>query len=129
MTGKNLVMGLTGESRDTQVQPPKGAWKIFFGVNLAKARARRVTYRLRNGRRRGLPYMPRPVVLHHHTATIEVPEVRNARPGIIRFRKIGLRKYEFFIYRSDTREHQHAQWLLYTFPNPHRRRGRRWLII
>jgi hypothetical protein len=129
VTGKNLVMDLTGESRDTQVQPPHGAWKTFFDVNLSKARARRVTYRMRNARRRGARYMPRPVVLHHHTATIEIPEVLDARPGIIRFWKMGKRKYEFFVYRPGTREHEHANWLLNTFPNPYRRHGRRWLVV
>lgn len=129
MTGKNLVMELTGESRDTQVQPPKGAWRIFFGVSLGAARQRRITYRMRNGRRRRPRFTPRLVVLHHHTATVEIPEVLHARPGIIRLRKLGTRKFEFFIYRSGSREYEHCEWMLGTFPNPHRRQGRRWLVV
>ena len=122
-------MELTGESRDTQVQPPHGAWRIFFEVNLSKARQGRITYRMRNGRARHPRYTSRPVVLHHHTATIEIPEVIRARPGFIRFLRTGKSKFEFFIYKPGTREHQHCRWMVDTFPNPAQTKGRRWLVV
>src|SRR6266487_746934 len=122
-------MELTGESRETQVQPPLGAWRAFFRVKMGVARTRRITYRLRNGRGRIQRYSDRPVVLHHHTATIEIPEVLRARPGMVRFRKTGPRRYEFFIYRVGTTDYEHCAWMLRTFPNPLRSTGRRWLVI
>ena len=128
MTGEDLVMDLTmeqGPGRETQVQPPLGVWAWYFGVDLENPPSLRLT----NRRRRNARPETRPVVEHDHNWTVEVTGANVLRPAIIRFHRIGRNRYEYWIYTPGDVEYQWCGWILTTFRNPRRSRGRRWIVI
>lgn len=120
-----LIMDLTGESRDTQVQPPLGAWARFFGIDIDDDTLPTFTLQNANG---GAP-IQRPVVRHDHTMTLEIPESAPGRPAIIQFQREASDEYRYWIWESGDVEYDHLRWLLDNVPNPRRRIGRRWLAI
>lgn len=127
MTGDDLIMEVTeeqGPERSTQVQPPRDAWIQYFGLDL---RSTPPTLRLRNARDIRSPGRSRPVVGHHHIWTIEIAEA--SAGSIIRFRKKTATSYDYWLYRPGDGEYAHCRWMLDTFKNPYRRRGRKWLIV
>jgi hypothetical protein len=128
MTSQDLIMELTleqGPGRITQVQPPVGAWALYFGIDLDDP----PRLRLRNRGRRNAPIQIRPVVEHDHNWTIEIHGAQVVRPAIIRFHRTGQYSYEYWIYGSNQPEYSSCSWLLGTFQNPHHHRGRRWIVI
>ena len=71
----------------------------------------------------------RPVVLHDHTLTVEIPASAGNRPAIIRFQREGDNEYRYWISMDGSDEHAHLTWLLDNVPNPRHTRGRKWLVI
>lgn len=129
MTGEDLIMDLTmeqGEGRDTQVQPPAGAWFTYFDLDPDEL----PNLRLTNRRQQNAEPETRPIVVHGTPNwTVEVTGAAVERPAIIRFRRTGDNRYDYWVYRPQDQEYAHSNWLLDTFRNPQRRRGRRWLVI
>jgi hypothetical protein len=68
-------------------------------------------------------------VEHDPNWTIEVSGAEVERPAIIRFRKTGTNRYDYWIYEQGEAEHEASRWVLTTFRNPRRSRGRRWLVV
>lgn len=128
MTGQDLVMELTAEQgpgRETQVQPPVDVWIAYFVIDLADP----PQLNLLNARRVGAQHEMRPVVEHDHNWTVEVSGASPPRPAIIRFSRTGLGAYTYWVFTPEDVEYGHCRWMLDTFPNPHWRRGRRWLVV
>lgn len=129
MTGDALVMELIGEQgpgRESQVQPPAAAWKDYFRIDTRNP----PTLRLTNRRRRNSRPETRPIVVHGTPNwTIEIEGARVARPAIIRFRRSGKNRYDYWVHRPPDAAYLHCRWLLENFRNPHRIIKRRWLII
>ena len=131
MIGNELIMDLTqeqGPGRETQVQPPKGAWIVFFNVDLDDA-ANLPEYTLQNQRDADADPEIRPVVEHDHNWTVEIAGAEQPRPAIIRIRRVDTNAYHYWIYRPHDPEFEHCNWILDTYPNPHWHSGRRWLVI
>src|SRR5258708_1950076 len=125
-------MALTGEQgpgRESQVQPPLGIWRHFFGVEISGALP---TIRLVNIRAPEEELEPpRPVVLHDHNLTLEVRGARVPRPAIARFSEIGPHQYEYAVYRPGDVDYETYEELLRTTENPlrsHHSNERLWLI-
>ena len=114
-----------GPGRETQVQPPINIWIRYFEIDFAQLPRLRFTKRTGARARQEI----RPVVEHDHNWTVELDGAAVARPAIIRLLKTGRNTFDYWIYESDDAEYQHCQWMLSTFQNPYRRRGRRWLIL
>ena len=128
MTNEDLIMELTmeqGPGRETQVQPPIGVWAHYFGVDLDDPPSLRLT----NRRRRNARPETRPIVEHDHNWTVEITGATVDRPAIIRFHRTGSNRYDYWIFKANDSEYQACRWILDTFRNPSRRRGRRWLVI
>jgi hypothetical protein len=128
MTGTDLIMELTleqGPARITQVQPPWGAWASYFMIDLEHLPSLRV----RNRKSSSSPTQLRPVVEHDHNWTVEINGAQVVRPAIIRFRRTGTNRYEYWIYGQNEPEFAHCRWLLNNFPNPSYTRGRKWIIL
>ena len=128
MTNEDLIMQLTleqGPGRETQVQPPIGVWAHYFGIDLADPPRLRVTNRKLRRPRSEI----RPIVEHDHNWTVEVTGAEVTRPAIIRFHRTGVNRYDYWAYVERDSEYEHCRWLLDTFRNPQRQRGRRWLIV
>lgn len=128
MTNEDLIMELTmeqGPARITQVQPPIGVWAHYFGVDLDNPPMLRLT----NRRRRGARPEARPVVEHDHNWTVEIDAARVNRPAIIRFRRTANDRYDYWVYQQAEPEYEHCRWLLSSFRNPYRLRGRHWLVV
>lgn len=128
MTGDQLIMELTleqGPGRETQVQPPLNVWIRFFDIDFASLP--RLRFNRRDGPRRKQEV--RPVVEHDHNWTVEIDGAAVERPAIIRILRTGNRSFDYWIYTPGKSEYYHCRWMLAGFPNPYRRRGRRWLII
>lgn len=130
MTGDNLLMELgleQGPPRQTQVQPPMGVWTEYFHVN---------PYDLAGDDALDMKDLGDPatgvvehrIVEHDHNWTIEIPGAGPPRPAILWIRRVG-NEYHYQVLRPDSADFEHAAWVLETFENPLRRRGRRWLII
>lgn len=130
MTQSDLIMELTleqGPGRETQVQPPLGVWTIYFNVDIVDLP---LQLSLMNRTLPGQQVEDRPVVLHHHNLTIEITGAALPRPAIIRFRRTGVNAYDYWVYRPGIHpEYEHCQWVLQSFPNPHHRTGRLWLVV
>lgn len=128
MTGDHLIMELTmeqGPGRESQVQPPINVWTRYFEIDFAQLPRLRFTKRTGARTRQEI----RPVVEHDHNWTVELDGAVVERPAIIRFLKTGRNTFDYWIHEPNTAEYQHCRWMLATFPNPYRRRGRRWLIL
>jgi hypothetical protein len=129
MTGEELLMDLLmeqGPGRDTQVQPPAGAWFSYFGLDPEQL----PTLRLIDRKQQNPQAEDRPVVEHGTPNwTIEVAGAAVVKPAIIRFHRTGDNRYEYWVYMPQEPEYAHCDWLLNTFVNPQHRRGRRWFII
>lgn len=129
MTDADLVMDLTmeqGPGRDTQVQPPAGAWFAYFGIDIEEL----PDLRLLDRKQQNPQLETRPIVEHGTPNwTIEVTGAGVQKPAIIRFHRIGENRYEYWVYTPNEPEYSHCDWLLDTFRNPQHRRGRRWLVI
>lgn len=128
LKGSDLIMDLTleqGEERITQVQPPVGAWANYFDIDFEYL----PTLTLRNMQDSTLETEERPVVRHDHNWTLEISAATVNRPAIIRFRCAGKDTYQYWIHDAGEPEYDRLDYILNTFPNPHWRRGRRWLII
>ena len=125
MTGEQLIMELTweqGQGRETQVQPPLDVWVEYFGIDLDAPP--QLTLTNASGSTN-----VRPVVRHDHNWTVEVPEALGGPPRIIRFRRTGPDQYEYTVHGPGDEDFERLQWLLEQFPNPHRKKGRLWLIV
>jgi hypothetical protein len=121
--GTDLIMELTleqGGGRETQVQPPLDVWVRYFDLDFDNL----PTYQLLNRGDAWTSSESRPVVEHDHNWTIEIIGAELPRPAILRMRRI-----DYWVYRPDEDEYYHCNWLLSTFPNPHWRHGRQWLIV
>jgi hypothetical protein len=128
VTGDQLIMELTmeqGPGRETQVQPPINVWIRYFDIDFANLPRLRFT---RQGAGRPRQEV-RPVVEHDHNWTVELDGAAVERPAIIRVVRTGPRSFDYWIYRPGDPVYEHCRWMLTTFPNPYRRRGRRWLIV
>jgi hypothetical protein len=128
VTGEDLIMQLTmeqGPGRETQVQPPLGVWVSYFNIDLDHP----PTLRLINKCRRNPRGENRPVVEHDHNWTVEVMGANVPRPAIIRFHRTGKNRYEYWVYLPADPEYRSCDWILATFRNPRRSRGRRWIVI
>lgn len=126
MTNSDLIMEMTGESRDTQVQPSVFAWTGYFYIDLDQPLP---DLTLTNGRASGSPPVTFPVVRHDHNWTVEIPGSEQPRPAIIRFRRTGPLSYTYWIWGPADPEYGHYDFILSEHPNPHYHHGRRWLII
>lgn len=128
MTNSDLIMELTmeqGPGRESQVQPPVGVWGYYFDVDVYGDTLPELTLRnADNGQTE-----TRPVVEHDHNWTVEVSGATVERPAIIRFRRTADDRYDYWVYVPDSPEYDHCRWILDTFPNPLRQRGRRWLVV
>ena len=130
MLGDQLIMDLTmeqGPGRETQVQPSINIWIRYFDLDFA--RLPRLT--LTNRRVRRAAPEARPVVEHDHNWTVEISGAHVSRPAILHMRRGDRRgrRYDYWIYGQGEPEYEHCDWMLRTFPNPFRERGRRWLIV
>jgi hypothetical protein len=128
MTNRDLIMELTleqGPGRETQVQPPLGVWAHYFDIDLEDPPDLSLT----NRRHPSPEAENRPVVEHDHNWTVEMMGAEVARPAIIRFHRTGQNSYDYWVYTQGDAEHTACRWILDNFPNPHRQRGRLWLII
>ena len=128
MTNRDLIMELTleqGPGRETQVQPPLAVWAHYFDIDLDAP----PDLSLRNRRRPRSKPEDRAVVEHDHNWTVEMNGASVARPAIIRLQKTGQNAYDYWVYTPADPEYTSCRWILDTFPNPHRQRGRLWLII
>jgi len=129
MLGDELIMDLTGEQgpgRETQVQPPRNAWVLYFNIDLDDPPDE---LHLRNRSAAWAAPERRPVVEHDHNWTVEIDGAEPPRPAILRVRRTGPHEYDYWVYRPDENEFHHCDWTLNTFQNPHHTRGRRWLIV
>ena len=127
MLGDQLIMELTmeqGPGRETQVQPPINVWVRFFEIDFAQL----PTLRLKN-RQQKAPTEVRPVVEHDHNWTVEVVGAVLPRPAIVRFARTANNRYDYWIYRPGEAPYAHCRWILDTFANPYRKKGRKWMII
>jgi hypothetical protein len=133
MLNNELLMELTqeqGPGRETQVQPPKAVWLLFFYIDLDSPPATPPVFLSHNQLIPNAPVEQYPFVFHHHNATVEIPEVGTQRPAILRLRRTGQTSFDYWVYRSGTHpEYGHCDWLLNTFPNPYWQAGRRWIIV
>jgi hypothetical protein len=129
MTDGQLIMELTmeqGPGRETQVQPPLDVWIRYFGISFARLPRLRFSRRTNTARTNR---EVRPVVEHDHNWTIELDGAAVPRPAIIRFSRTAPQTYDYWVYTPGQKEYEHCRWILQSFENPIRRRGRRWLII
>ena len=133
MTGDDLVMELThemGPGRETQVQPPLGAWVTYFRIDpdsIDPDNPPRL--RLTNAQDLTEGAKVRPVVEHHHTLTVEVSGVQPPHGSIIRFRRTDADAYLYWVYRPGDPDFGHCRWILDIFENPYHHRGRKWIVI
>lgn len=118
-----LIMELTGESRDTQVQPPLGVWVTYFKIDLDEP----PNLTLRN-LAAGVDD-ERPVVKHDHNWTIEIPEAACTRPAIIRFKRLGVDHYAYEVLEENHPDFGHCKWLIENYPDRHRTKGRFWRCL
>lgn len=128
MLNRDLIMQLTleqGPGRETQVQPPLGVWAHYFDIDLDDP----PNLSLINRKSHGSEPEDRPVVEHDHNWTVEVTGAEAPRPAIIRFRRTAANSYEYWIFTIGDAEYAACRWILDNFPNPHRQKGRLWLII
>ena len=131
MNNDDLIMELTqeqGPGRETQVQPPKGAWTAFFQCDIDNEE-NLPTLVLNSRTTTATGPTNRPAVSHDHNWTIEIPEAEPPRPAIIRIHRVGINEYDYWVHRPPQPEFDHCSWLLDNFPNPLWSRGRRWLVI
>src|SRR5262249_39830428 len=130
MTNSDLIMEMTGESRDTQVQPPIPVWVRYFRIDLESPLP---TLTLTDGRGDN-PVIDRPVAGHHHNWTVDIPRSNRPRPAIIRLlragpRRTGRRSYTYGTLGQADPQYGRYRHLLDTVRSPHRRSGRLWLIV
>ncbi len=119
-------MDMTGESRDTQVQPSNFAWSHYFQIDVSTPPLPTLT--LMDGR--GVnQVISMPVVGHDHNWTVEIPGSDQPRPAIIRFRRTGPLAYTYWIWGQSDPEFSHYNYVLNQHQNPLHHHGRRWLII
>lgn len=126
-----LIMELTqeqGRGRETQVQPPKGVWSYYFGLNSTGPPPSQV-FTLRNGRDRSAALERRPIVSHHHVWTLEIGGAGPPRPAILKLKRLTRRSYLYHVYRETDSEFRRLHHLLTITENPNQRSGRRWTVI
>lgn len=119
----DLIMPLTGESRETQVQPPLGAWTGFFQFDpnhLGKVKLKSA---------KSKHQIQRPIVRHDHNWTLEIPESAGSRPAIIRFRRLASSKYRYWIYRPADPDFEFFDSLLKRYRDPSWISGRPFVIL
>lgn len=129
MLGDDLIMELSpggeqGPGRETQVQPPLGAWAYYFNLDWEDD----CVLKLHDQQNGGAPE-DRPVVRHALVRTLEMNGAPTLRPAIVRFHRVGPDEYQYWFFDSSTAEYAHLLWILENFRNPHQRKGRRWFII
>ena len=122
-----LIMELTGESRVTQVQPPKPVWTEYFRIDVDHPNLRLPTIRLRDATTQ--TEVARPVVYHDHNWTIEIVGAKSPRPAILRMRRLGRNYYEYSVFKRSDTEFQQLTWDLENYQNPLRTHGRRWFVM
>ncbi len=118
-----LIMELTGESRETQVQPPLGAWVNFFHFD-PEAPSQLKLKSVQSGAQ-----IDRPVVRHDHNWTVEIPEAACNRPAIIRFRESAGNTYTYWIYEPGAPDFALFTALLDRYRDPSWIRGRGFLVL
>lgn len=109
---RELLMDLTGESRDNQVQPIFLVWENFFGVETdsttfaqMNSEDLNVTYDLVGAKTSNREI--RELVVHDHQLTIELEQYRGINPDdydddpILIMREIGTREYAYRIVTPD----------------------------
>lgn len=105
-----------------QVQPPSGAWREFFGIELQDPTM--PTLRLRNIRSGDV--FDRKVVRHTQVMTLDIPE---AAPGaILEMWYVGLHRYDYRVIGPNTRGFKTVDTELQNTPNPHWHSGRLWIV-
>lgn len=127
MTGEDLILEVTmeqGPARMTQVQPPRGAWEVYFCIDLDDPPHLTLTNRVEN-----VPPEVRPVVEHDHVWTVEIPGAVYVGQTILRFHRTAPDAYDYWLYHSPQPEYHACVWLLANFNNPHHHKGRKWLVI
>ncbi len=129
MTGEDLIMDLRieqGPGRDTQVQPPAGAWFSYFDLDPEEL----PNLQLVNRRQQNPEPEIRPVVEHGTPNwTVEIAGAAVEKPAIIRLHRTGQNSYDYWVYRPQEPEYAHCDWILNTFENSQHHRGRRWFIL
>jgi hypothetical protein len=128
---ETLIMELTheqGPGRETQVQPPKGVWAHYFGLNSAGSAPSQV-FTLTNGRDQGAAPERRPIVSHHHVWTLEIAGAGLPRPAIIKLKRLTNKAYLYYVYRKADHEYALFDKLLAETKNLNHHSGRRWIVI
>lgn len=129
--GATLVMELTqeqGPGRNTQVQPPKGVWVEYFGLD-TKSPPPSKSLTLRNGKDPSAIRKRRPIVSHHHVWTLEIGDAGPPRPAILMLKRDSASSYTYYVYRPADPQFKKLRHLLDITRNPHYRSGRRWIVI
>lgn len=127
-----LIMDLTreqGGGRESQVQPPRNVWVRYFGIDLDDDPANLPELVVHDKKHSGTEPERRPVVYHDHNWTVELGDAGLPRPAILRMDRVASNTYGYWVYRPGDPEYDHVNWMLENFPNPHRTRGRRWIVI
>lgn len=129
--GATLVMELTqeqGPGRNTQVQPPKGVWAEYFGLDSSGPPPSKALT-LRNGKDPSARRERRPIVSHHHVWTLEIGDAGPPRPAILALKRHSASSYTYYVYRPTDPQFKKLEHLLAHIRNPHYRSGRRWIVI
>ena len=129
--GATLVMELTqeqGPGRNTQVQPPKGVWAGYFGLDSGRPPPSKAIT-LRNGKDPSAIRERRPIVSHHHVWTLEIGDAGPPRPAILMLKRNSASSYTYHVYRPTDPLFKKLRHLLDVTRNPHYRSGRRWIVI
>lgn len=126
-----LLMELTyeqGETRMTQVQPPKDVWKAFFQLPWPPI-GKLPLISLVNEKVTPNVETKRPVVRHHHTYTVEIADAGLPRPAILQMRRLGKNKYGYIVHRPSDSTFANLDYLVKTLPNPFWKPGRLWVLL
>lgn len=127
MTDIELIMELTNEQglgRESQVQPPRQVWEQFFGISFESSQ--RPALRLQN-MDNPADIVTRKVVKHDHNLTVEISGAKIPRPAIVRFQRIGINSFRYWVYGSGSAAYKHCNWLLNTLCQPGKER--KWAIL
>jgi hypothetical protein len=70
-----------------------------------------------------------PDPLTHGVSRVSRRAALGGPPRIIRFFRTGPDEYKYTVHGPGDEDFERLQWLLEQFPNPHRKKGRLWLIV
>lgn len=105
-----------------QVQPTKGVWNKFFGIDINDSDL--PTYRLRNID--GGDVFDRPVVKHSLVMTLDIPE--SEAGSILEMYYVGPDRYDYRIVTPDSSRFSKLDSQLHNTTNPDWHSGRLWLV-